>query len=94
MGIMARQRREIWYQGHVQGVGFRYNVAHLARRFDVAGYVRNLADGRVQLVCEGEDDQVESLVAAIAERMEGCIQDTQQDRRPAAGEFVSFEIRY
>jgi acylphosphatase len=41
------------YAGHVQGVGFRYTVRHLAGGFQVSGFVRNLADGRVEVVAEG-----------------------------------------
>ena len=45
--------KRVLFQGHVQGVGFRYATHGLAQRFAVAGYVRNLADGRVELVAEG-----------------------------------------
>ena len=48
------QQREIHYAGRVQGVGFRYTVRSLAARFDVTGFVRNLPDGRVHLVVEGD----------------------------------------
>ena len=49
---MPRERRHVWFSGRVQGVGFRYTCQTLARGFDVAGLVRNLADGRVELVVE------------------------------------------
>lgn len=58
-------RKVILYTGHVQGVGFRYTTANLARRFDVAGYVQNLPDGRVRLDVQGSPDQVQGLVDAI-----------------------------
>jgi acylphosphatase len=48
--------------GHVQGVGFRYAVLRAARTRDVAGWVRNCADGTVEAVFEGEPDAVVSLV--------------------------------
>jgi len=51
---MHRERRRLYYSGHVQGVGFRYTCQSLARGFDVAGYVRNLPCGRVELVVEGD----------------------------------------
>lgn len=59
--------RQVFYEGRVQGVGFRYTVKNLARGFDVTGWVRNLADGRVELQCGGERDEVEAFLAAIAE---------------------------
>ena len=90
---MANLRREIWYQGHVQGVGFRYSVAQIARRYPVTGFVRNLPDGRVHLVCEGLDVDVGQFVAEVAEKMQVFIRDTQEDSRPGTGQFSRFEIR-
>ena len=57
--------RQVFYEGRVQGVGFRYTVKNLARGFDVVGTVRNLADGRVELLAAGEADEVEDFLAAI-----------------------------
>ena len=47
------QRRETHYSGQVQGVGFRFQTLRIARAYEVAGFVRNLPDGRVELVAEG-----------------------------------------
>jgi acylphosphatase len=91
---MTRQRREVWYQGHVQGVGFRYTVAGIARRYPITGFVRNLPDRRVHVVCEGSDDDLKQFLADIAERMEPFIRDLQQDCRPETGQFSRFEIRH
>jgi acylphosphatase len=88
------QRRRIVYSGHVQGVGFRFNAANVSRGFAVTGYVRNLADGRVELVAEGAVGELNGFQAAIAESMSGFIRDTNcQDLAPS-GEFASFEVRY
>lgn len=59
--------RQVFYEGRVQGVGFRYTVKQLARGYEVTGWVRNLADGRVELQCGGEREEVEGFLAAIAE---------------------------
>ena len=59
------QRVTVYYSGMVQGVGFRYTTVRLSRRFDVAGWVRNLDDGRVEVVAEGEPAAVESFLQAI-----------------------------
>lgn len=90
----AHQRREIHFSGRVQGVGFRYTTRQIASRFEVCGYVRNLPDGRVQLVVEGEAETIDQLVAAIEAEMDRYIRSTQSTVRPATHEFARFEIRH
>ena len=51
---------QVFYEGNVQGVGFRYTVRHIAKGFDITGSVRNLRDGRVELLATGEEDCGES----------------------------------
>ena len=65
--------REIWYAGHVQGVGFRAQVLGLARGYDVTGYVQNLTDGRVYLHAEGDEGEVEAFTDQIAKSLDGHI---------------------
>ena len=55
----------------MQGVGFRYTAQHLARGHPVSGYVRNLPDGDVEMVAEGEAKDLDALAQAIARQMEG-----------------------
>jgi acylphosphatase len=88
------ERRVAYYSGHVQGVGFRYTVRQIAEGFDVRGFVRNLADGRVELVVEGAAAELDRFMAAIAERMGDYIQNVAVDIRDAIGEFTGFEIRH
>lgn len=59
--------RQVFYEGRVQGVGFRYTCKNLARGYDVTGSVRNLSDGRVELHCAGESEEVEAFLEAIAD---------------------------
>lgn len=68
-----RIRKHVWYSGHVQGVGFRYTAHRLAQRYGVAGFVRNLRDGRVELVAEGEPSQVDAFLDAVQQAMSGYI---------------------
>ena len=86
-------RRRSLFSGHVQGVGFRETVDDLAAGFDVTGYVRNLPDRRVELVVEGEPNEVERFLQRIAERMGGFIKSRTDDDSPSTGEFREFEIR-
>jgi acylphosphatase len=64
---MSRRRLQVHYAGNVQGVGFRYSVKALAAGFDVIGTVRNLPDGRVELMAEGSADELSAFQQAIRE---------------------------
>jgi acylphosphatase len=64
---LAMLSRQAFYEGRVQGVGFRWTVKNVARGFDVVGSVRNLDDGRVEVQVRGEADEVEAFLEAIAE---------------------------
>ncbi len=85
-------RREVFYSGRVQGVGFRWTVRHIAQSHAVTGFVKNLEDGRVQLVAEGAPAELDRLLAAIRERMGENIRDFSVVVGPATGEFREFEI--
>jgi acylphosphatase len=86
------ERRQAFFSGHVQGVGFRYTTRQLAQNYAVAGFVRNLPDGRVELVAEGTPAELDRFIAAIADRMADQIRNVSVDVRPAIGEFAAFEI--
>lgn len=62
---MKRERMQIFYSGHVQGVGFRYAVKSVATGFEVTGTVRNLDDGRVELIAEGLKTELQEFQRAI-----------------------------
>ena len=83
----------VYFSGHVQGVGFRYSVLQVAKEFEVAGYVRNLADGRVQLEAEGRPAEIERFVAAIEEKMHGYIRKTERSGGTRAAQLSGFTIR-
>jgi acylphosphatase len=85
-------RRHCIFSGRVQGVGFRYATRNLSINFDVTGYVRNLPDGRVDLVIEGPAFEVDSFVDAINDRMKHYIRNIETHEQPAAGEFSQFII--
>jgi acylphosphatase len=85
--------KRVTYAGHVQGVGFRYTAQRLAGGFSIAGYVRNLTNGNVELVAEGEAEQVQAFLDAVAKRMAHYIQhNTVVDENP--GSYQGFGIRY
>ena len=81
--VMHRERRRVYYSGRVQGVGFRFTCQHVARGFDVAGYVRNLPDGRVELVAEGDPAEIDAFLKAIQDAMGRYIRDVDGGILPA-----------
>jgi acylphosphatase len=83
-------RRHVHYSGRVQGVGFRYTATGVARGWAVTGYVRNLGDGRVELVAEGEKPEISGFLAELAEEMDRHITDVQTADKPYTGEFSTF----
>jgi acylphosphatase len=90
---MKRSRMRVFYLGHVQGIGFRYTVKSVATGFEVAGTVRNLPDGRVELVAEGAREELETFRRAIREAgMEHFIRNEDVSWNEATGEFRGFEI--
>ena len=82
----------VFFNGRVQGVGFRYTAMQVAREFEVSGFVKNLADGRVYLEAEGRAEEVAAYLAALEERMHGYIRKIERSsaRRPA--QFSGFAI--
>ncbi|MFO0819263.1 MAG: acylphosphatase [Pirellulales bacterium] len=87
------ERLEVYFSGHVQGVGFRQTTRSLAANFDVTGYVRNLGDGRVELVVEGARHDLSRLLEAVESAMSGFIRRADSHWYSASGEFDDFEIR-
>jgi len=83
----------IIYSGQVQGVGFRYTTKAVATGFEVAGTVRNLPDGRVELVAEGARAELEGFRAAIRDAgLSGLIRDETVTWSDAQNELHGFEI--
>ena len=68
MSTTAPERYTVYYAGRVQGVGFRYTTRSIARRYDVSGFVRNCPDGRVELVAEGEPDELDAFLREVRDR--------------------------
>ena len=62
---MSLVRVNVHYSGRVQGVGFRYTVKSLVPGYDVLGIIRNLPDGRVELIAEGEQTELEEFLQAV-----------------------------
>ena len=91
--VMSRCQLQTIYAGRVQGVGFRYTVKQVAAGFDVTGTVRNLPDGRVELVAEGARDELEAFRQGIRDAgLDGFIRHEDARWAEARSEFRGFEI--
>lgn len=88
------RRCTAYFQGRVQGVGFRYTVQNLAMRYNVCGFVRNLPDGRVELILEGPDQEIDQLIEALKGRMSDFINKVELAMASATGEFSRFCIKH
>ena len=87
-------RLTVNFRGRVQGVGFRWNVRQESSGFDVAGYVKNLPDGSVEMLAEGEKDEVNRFLASVENRMRGHVTDRTTLERMGDEQFSGFEITY
>lgn len=87
-------RAHLFVSGRVQGVSYRANAAAMARELGLRGWVRNLDDGRVELVAEGPPDRVDALVAwsRSGPRL-AVVTGVELERLPATGEFAAFDVR-
>ena len=84
---------QIVYSGHVQGIGFRYTAKTVAAGFEITGAIRNLPDGRVELIAEGRRGELEAFREAIpGAGLAGFIRDERVTWADAENEFHGFEI--
>jgi len=89
------ERVTVLYSGRVQGVGFRVTVRHLACGYDVTGTVRNLSDGRVELIAEGARAEIKAFLDGIAQsELSGFIAKQHETWSPAQGTLRGFVIGY
>jgi len=86
---------QVFYEGNVQGVGFRWSVRNVAKGFDVTGFVRNLRDGRVELQAAGDEEEVRAFLEAILKsELRAHIKKHRETPLADAPAFRGFEIRH
>ena len=93
--VMTLKRATIFVSGNVQMAGFRTFVKNIADSIDVKGYAENLSDGRVKIVCEGEEMGIAELANAIRTKASALskVESLQTEYEKYAGEFLDFERR-
>ena len=86
---------QVFYEGNVQGVGFRWTVRDAAKGFDVTGWIRNLPDGRVELQATGEEDEVRAFLDRIAQgELHSLIHKQTENKLEKLVTARGFEIRH
>ncbi len=86
---------QVFYEGNVQGVGFRWSVQHIAKGFDVTGWVTNLPDGCVELQINGEENEVRAFLDAIAQsELRALIRKQVENKLEKPVTARGFKIRY
>ncbi|MBS3786719.1 acylphosphatase [Candidatus Bipolaricaulota bacterium] len=92
---MEKERAHMEITGRVQGVGFRNSTRRKARQLGLTGWVKNLADGSVEVLAEGNKEDLEDLISwANSGPRLANVNKVEVDRREPTNEFDNFSIRY
>jgi acylphosphatase len=86
--------RMVHFSGQVQGVGFRATAERIARDYPVTGWVKNLNDGRVQLLVEGPGDAVQDFLQAIRTHWKDNIKKEETQEQPVTGKYKEFKTTF
>ena len=90
-----KKRLHVLVSGRVQGVFFRANTKHFAEKFGLTGWVKNLKDGRVEIVAEGEEEKLREFLALVKRGpITAKVENAEFEWLPALSEFTDFQIRY
>ena len=91
----SQARVNLLISGVVQMVGFRYYVRHKSQKYGLAGYARNLPDGRVEVEAEGERGMLEELIKDCRVGPPAAkVTDLKIEWKPNQGEFKQFFIDF
>ncbi len=86
---------QVFFEGNVQGVGFRWSVKRVAMGFEVVGWVRNLPGGRVELQASGEEPEVRAFIEAIGQsELRAHIRNQRESIMAEPPSARGFEIRH
>jgi len=91
---MAQEQQIVHFFGRVQGVGFRWTACRVAADCEVTGYVRNLPDGSVECLIEGDSAEIEAFLGRLCDQMGGYISKHSKQKAPYSGQFEDFGVRF
>lgn len=84
----------VYFSGRVQGVGFRYTAESIARDLGIVGWVKNLSDGKVEVVAEASEERLKEFLARVNKYFQGYIKESSVHWQKASGEFKGFGINF
>jgi acylphosphatase len=95
MNQKNKQRLHAHLTGRVQGVGFRYHTMKAAQDLGLTGWVRNLRDGRVEVVAEGDLDRLNKLLQDLRKGPPSAsVENIDYDFSDSKDDFNQFQVRY
>jgi acylphosphatase len=86
--------KHIIFMGRVQGVGFRFTAHRMANRHFLTGFVRNLPDGTVEMLAQGQSHDINDCVAEIKQAVHGCITETRIEETTPDPRHTDFRITF
>lgn len=91
---MSQVAKHIFFSGRVQGVGFRFAAHRIANRYQLTGFVRNTADGRVEVLVQGGGDDVKNCLGDIEETFGNYIREVEIEEIPPRPQYQRFQITF
>ena len=91
---MEQIAKHIWFSGRVQGVGFRYTAQRIASRCGLTGYVRNNHDGSVEMLAQGQAEDIAKCIQNIKDTFGAYVRDVEENEVPVSSNHKDFEITF
>ncbi len=91
---MELTAKQVIFRGRVQGVGFRYTARHVAARYEVTGFVRNLPDGTVEMFVQGPAQEVDNCIREVQESFADYIRDTRIEQGAYSPRYTDFQVAF
>ena len=86
--------KHIIFIGTVQGVGFRFTAHRIANRHNLTGFVRNLPNGTVEMLAQGQSEDIDNCIQDMKESFGGYIRQIRIEDTPADPKYTDFKITF
>ena len=91
---MCQSAKQIIFVGRVQGVGFRFTAYHIANRYKLTGFVRNCADGTVEMLAQGPAANIDNCIQGTKDSFPGYVRETRIEEIPIDPQYMDFKITF